>query len=66
MSECCSLICTLFIVYDIILFWFPFETDDDHRVVLKSISGGVNAKHDYINAAHIDVSSLIAEYILQI
>ena len=35
-----------------------FETDDDHRVVLKSISGGVDCEHDYINAAYVDVSSL--------
>ena len=40
------------------LFGFPFGTDDDHRVVLKSISGGVDCEHDYINAAYIDVSSL--------
>ena len=34
----------------------PFGTDDDHRVVLKSISGGVDYEHDYINAAYVDVS----------
>ena len=37
---------------------FPFGTDDDHRVVLKSISGGVDCEHNYINAAYVDVSSL--------
>ena len=39
-------------------FAFSFGTDDDRRVVLKSISGGVDREHDYINAAYIDVSSL--------
>ena len=37
-------------------FAFSFWTDDDHRVVLTSISGGVECEHDYINAAYIDVS----------
>ena len=37
---------------------FPFVTDDDHRVVLESISGGVYCEHNYINAAYIDASSL--------
>ena len=37
---------------------FPFVTDDDHRVVLKSISGSVDCEHNYINAAYVDVSSL--------
>ena len=36
----------------------PFGTDDDHRVVLKSISGGVDCEHKYINAAYVDVSFL--------
>ena len=36
----------------------PFGTDDDHRVVLKSISGGVDCEHNYINAAYVDVSFL--------
>ena len=45
----------------VVLFRFLFVTDDDHRVVLKSISGGVNTKHDYVNAAYIDVSFPIAE-----
>ena len=39
-------------------FTFSFGTDDDHCVVLKSISGGVDCEHDYINAAYIDVSFL--------
>ena len=39
-------------------FSFQFGTDDDHRVVLKSISGGVECEHDYINAAYVDVSFL--------
>ena len=37
---------------------FPIVTDDDHRVVLKSISGGVDCEHNYINAAYVDVSFL--------
>ena len=37
---------------------FPFGTDDDHHVVLKSISGGVECEHNYINAAYIDASFL--------
>ena len=41
-------------------FPFQFGTDDDHRVVMKSISGGVDCEHDYINAAYIDVSFLHA------
>ena len=34
---------------------FSLGTDDDHCVVLKSISDGVNCEHDYINATYIDV-----------
>ena len=34
---------------------FSFATDDGHRVVLKSISEGVDCEHDYINATYIDV-----------
>ena len=37
---------------------FSLETDDDHRVVLKSISDGVDCEHDYINATYIDVRAL--------
>ena len=33
--------------------------DDDHRVVLKSISDGVNCEHDYVNASYIDVRDTI-------
>ena len=33
--------------------------DDDHRVVLKSISDGVNCEHDYVNASYIDVRATI-------
>ena len=29
--------------------------DDDHRVVLESISDSVDCEHDYINATYIDV-----------
>ena len=29
--------------------------DDDHRVLLEPISGGVNCEHEYINASYIDV-----------
>ena len=32
-----------------------YSTDDDHRVVLKSISDGVDCEHNYINATYIDV-----------
>ena len=42
----------------LIKIYFPFGTDDNHRVVLKSISGGVDCEHDYINAAYVDVSFL--------
>ena len=47
-------------IFEIVLikFAFSFDTDDDHRIVLKSISGGVDCEHDYINAAYIDVSFL--------
>ena len=48
----------IYVVY--VCFGFSFGTDDDHRIVLKSISGGVDCEHDYINAAYIDVSFLIA------
>ena len=37
---------------------FSIGTDDGHRVVLKSISDGVDCEHDYINATYIDVRSL--------
>ena len=37
---------------------FLFGTDDDHRVVLKSISGSVDCEHNYINATYIDASFL--------
>ena len=40
------------------LFQFFLGTDDGHRVVLKSISDGVDCEHDYINATYIDVRSL--------
>ena len=33
--------------------------DDNHRVVLKSISDGVNCEHDYVNASYIDVRDTI-------
>ena len=39
-------------------FSFSVGTDDGHRVVLKSISDGVDCEHDYINATYIDVRSL--------
>ena len=32
--------------------------DDDHRVVLESISDSVDCEHDYINATYIDVRLL--------
>ena len=38
--------------------------DDDHRVVLKSISDGVNCEHDYVNASYIDVRDTIMCYYL--
>ena len=37
---------------------FSVGTDDDHRVVLESISDGVDCEHDYINATYIDVRAL--------
>ena len=33
--------------------------DDDHRVVLKSISDSVDCEHDYMNASYIDVRNTI-------
>ena len=38
---------------------FCLVIDDDHRVVLRSISDGVNCEHDYINATYIDVRNTI-------
>ena len=38
---------------------FCLMIDDDHRVVLKSISDGVNCEHDYVNASYIDVRDTI-------
>ena len=38
---------------------FSIGTDDDHRVVLRSISDGVDSEHDYINATYIDVRNTI-------
>ena len=37
---------------------FCLVIDDDHRVVLKSISDGVDCEHDYMNASYIDVRAL--------
>ena len=37
---------------------FCLGTDDDQRVVLKSISDGMDCEHDYINATYIDVRAL--------
>ena len=37
---------------------FSVGTDDDHRVVLESISDGVDCEHNYINATYIDVRGL--------
>ena len=34
---------------------FSLAIDDGHRVILESISGGVDCEHDYINASYIDV-----------
>ena len=46
----------MFIPFNIILKkQFSLGTDDGHRVVLKSISEGVDCEHDYINATYIDV-----------
>ena len=41
---------------------FSLGTDDDHRVVLKSISDGVDREHDYINATYIDVRNTIQKF----
>ena len=38
---------------------FSLGTDDDHCVVLRSISDGVDSEHDYINATYIDVRNTI-------
>ena len=38
---------------------FSLVIDDGHRVVLKSISDGVDCDHDYINATYIDVRNTI-------
>ena len=43
---------------------FSIGTDDDHRVILKSISDGVDCEHDYINATYIDVRSLKIMYMV--
>ena len=46
---------------------FSLGTDDDHRVVLKSISDGVEYEHDYINATYMDVRSLgVCTWLLKI
>ena len=37
---------------------FSLGIDDGHRVILESISGGVDCEHDYINASYIDVRLL--------
>ena len=37
---------------------FSLGTDDDDRVVLESISDGVDCEHDYMNATYIDVRAL--------
>ena len=34
---------------------FSLAIDDGHRVILESISDGVDCGHDYINASYIDV-----------
>ena len=34
-------------------------TDDDNRIVLKSIPGAIDCQGDYINACYIDVRSSI-------
>ena len=48
----------MFIPFNIILKkQFSLGTDDDHRVVLESISDGVDCEHDYINATYVDVRS---------
>ena len=44
---------------------FSYGTDDGHRVVLKSISDGVDCGHDYINATYIDVRSLTSLKLLE-
>ena len=45
------------IIFSFTLFtnMFSLGIDDDHRVVLESISDGVDCEHDYINASYIDV-----------
>ena len=48
------------IIFSFTLFtnMFSLGIDDDHRVVLESISDGVDCEHDYINATYIDVRPL--------
>ena len=43
---------------------FFLAIDDGHRVILESISGGVDCEHDYINASYIDVRLLHCKYLL--
>ena len=42
-------------MHKIILVYILLGIDDGRRVVLKSISDGVDCDHDYINATYIDV-----------
>ena len=45
------------IIFSFTLFtnMFSYGIDDGHRVILESISVGVDCEHDYINATYIDV-----------
>ena len=48
-------------IYSFTLFTniFSLGIDDGHRVILESISDGVDCEHDYINATYIDVRYLL-------
>ena len=47
------------LIHKIMLVYILLGIDDGRRVVLKSISDGVDCDHDYINATYIDVRNTI-------
>ena len=50
------------LILKIMLVYSLLRIDDGHRVVLKSISDGVDCQHDYINATYIDVRNTIQKF----
>ena len=40
------------------------HSDDDNRVILKSISGFDDCQHDYINASYVDVSHYVCTHLV--